>query len=85
MNPSRKSFRKCTIACLKEFADRIACENYAKPYKIFDSVDGACGSNRAIWVVDVDWAEITDVELPDEFSQRTYVSKMCEFLTYSRE
>lgn len=80
VNPSRKSFRKCTIACLKEFADRIACENYAKPYKIFDSVAGACGSKRAVWVVDVDWADITDVELPDEFSQRVYVDKMCEFI-----
>lgn len=84
VNPCRKSFRKCTIACLKEFADRIACENYAKPYKIFDSVAGACGSNRAIWVVDVDWNELDDVVFAGEFSlemeQRIYINKMCEFI-----
>lgn len=64
LNPNRKSFRKCTLACLKEFADRIANEDFHKPYKVFDSVAGAAGSKETVWVIDLDWKEISD-ELAD--------------------
>ena len=66
INPNRKSFKKCTLACLKEFADRIASEDYYKPYKIFDSVAGASGSKKAVWVIDIDWDELPKCN-KDEF------------------
>jgi hypothetical protein len=75
LNPNRKSFKKCTLACLKEFADRISNEDYHKPYKIFDSVAGACGSKNAIWIVDIDWDELQDVK-----SRYKYVYEMCDFI-----
>lgn len=75
INPNRKSFKKCTLACLKEFADRISTDDYHKPYKIFDSVAGACGSKHAIWVIDIDWDELEDVKFRDG-----YVNEMCRFI-----
>lgn len=80
LNPNRKSFKKCTLGCLKEFANRIEAENYYKPYKIFDAVAGACGSKNAVWVIDVDWADINGVNTENEFERKLYVNKLCEFV-----
>lgn len=80
VNPNRKSFKKCTLACMKEFADRIYNENYYKPYKIFDSVAGAAGSKKTIWVVDVDWDSTTGINIESEFERNLYINKMCEFI-----
>lgn len=75
VNPNRKSFKKCTLACMKEFADRIYNENYHKPYKIFDSVAGAAGSKKAIWVIDVDWNEgVTDEQ------KNRFTNEICDFV-----
>lgn len=80
LNPNRKSFKKCTLACLKEFADRISKEDYHKPYKVFDSVAGSCGSKNAVWVIDIDWKEIEGVDVESEFERNLYVNKLCEFI-----
>lgn len=80
LNPNRKSFKKCTLACLKEFADRISKEDYHKPYKVFDSVAGACGSKNSVWIIDVDWDEIDGIDINNEFERNLYVNKMCEFI-----
>ncbi len=78
LNPNRKSFKKCTLACLKEFADRISNENFYKPYKIFDSVAGAAGSKNAIWVIDIDWDEVT--EQFGDVERSVFVNDVCEFI-----
>lgn len=78
LNPNRKSFKKCTLACLKEFADRISNENFYKPYKIFDSVAGAAGSKNAIWVIDIDWNEVT--EQFGDVERSVFVNDVCEFI-----
>lgn len=78
LNPNRKSFKKCTLACLKEFADRISNENFYKPYKIFDSVAGAAGSKNAIWVIDIDWDEVT--EQFGDIERSVFVNDVCEFI-----
>lgn len=78
LNPNRKSFKKCTLACLKEFADRISNENFYKPYKIFDSVAGAAGSKKAIWVIDIDWDEVT--EQFGDVERSVFVNDVCEFI-----
>lgn len=78
LNPNRKSFKKCTLACLKEFADRISNENFYKPYKIFDSVAGAAGSKNAIWVIDIDWDEVT--EQFGDVERSVFVKDVCEFI-----
>lgn len=78
LNPNRKSFKKCTLACLKEFADRISNENFYKPYKIFDSVAGAAGSKNAIWVIDIDWDEVA--EQFGDVERSVFVNDVCEFI-----
>jgi len=55
LNPSVKSFKKCSLQMLKELADRISKDDYHKPWKIFDGVAGASGSRNPIWVVDLDF------------------------------
>lgn len=57
INLSRKSYRKCTLQMLKAVTDRVISNDYSKPYHIFDSVAGQCGSDRPVWVVDVDRPE----------------------------
>ena len=74
LNPNRKSFKNCTLASIKEFADRIAKEDYHKPYKIFDSVAGSAGSKKAVWVIDLDWDEIGDCD------RLKFVTEMCDFV-----
>lgn len=83
LNPNRKSFRKCTLACLKEFADRIANEDYHKPYKVFDSVAGAAGSKKALWVLDLDWKELGPefVGEGSDVVRRDLVSRIKSFLS----
>jgi hypothetical protein len=80
LNPNRKSFKKCTLGCLKEFANRIEAENYYKPYKVFDAVAGSCGSKKAVWVIDIDWKEIEGVNVESEFERKLYVNKVCEMV-----
>lgn len=74
INPNRKSFKACTLSALKEYADRIAKEDYHKPYKIFDSVAGAAGSKKAVWVIDIDWDEV------GECNRLDFINEMCEFV-----
>lgn len=84
LNPNRKSFKKCTCQCLKEFANRISEDNYHKPYKIFDSVAGSCGSKNPIWLIDIDWDEIIahNVVYPD--SIEPFLEKMCVLINTLR-
>lgn len=74
LNPNRKSFKNCIRASIKEIADRIAKDDYYKPYKIFNSVAGSAGSKKAVWVIDLDWDEIGDCD------RLKFVAEMRDFV-----
>lgn len=87
LNPNRKSFKKCTCQCLKEFANRISEDNYHKPYKIFDSVAGSCGSKNPIWLIDIDWNDISEIfnNIDNiQYLKKTYINKICELINTLR-
>jgi len=61
INLNVKSFRKTTLMIMKEFAQRIMDENYAQPYKIFDSIAAQCVASRnKSWIVDIDCQDGVD-------------------------
>lgn len=49
-----KSFKQVTLNTMAEYAKRIAENNFAKPYNIFESCSGTyCPSNK-FWLIDLD-------------------------------
>lgn len=58
INLNVKSFKKVTLATIKDMVQRVCDDNYAKPYKIFDSECGQCAPLRdKRWVVDFDYKD----------------------------
>ena len=50
-----KSWRKVTLNTMAEYADRIAHDNFEKPYSIFDSCSAKyVERSEQLWIVDVD-------------------------------
>lgn len=68
INLNIKSFRKATLMCLKELANRIADNDFNRPYHIFDSVVGqlsSAGVENKRWIVDWDYNPKVSLEEND--------------------
>ena len=52
---NNKSWRKVTLNTMAEYADRIAHDDFSKPYAIFESCAGKFVDRSAqLWIIDVD-------------------------------
>ena len=50
-----KSWRKVTLNTMAEYADRIAHDNFEKPYSVFESCTGKyVDRSNQLWIIDVD-------------------------------
>ena len=49
-----KSFTQVTLNTMAEYARRIAENNFAKPYSIFESCSGAYYPRNKFWMIDLD-------------------------------
>lgn len=50
-----KSFRQITLNTIAEYADRIAKNNFDKPYSVFESCTGKfVNRSSQLWIIDVD-------------------------------
>jgi len=50
-----KSFRQVTLNTMAEYADRIAKNNFDKPYSVFESCTGKfVDRSKQLWIIDVD-------------------------------
>lgn len=77
INLNVKSFKRATLKCLKDMADRVAEDNYSKPYKIFDSAAGSIGASRnPRWILDIDWPDPNI----NQFAKEQYINQVKENL-----
>ena len=61
-----KSFKQVTLNTMAEYARRIAENNFAKPYNVFESCSGTyCPSNK-FWLVDLDECNEQKLALVEE-------------------
>lgn len=70
-----KSWHKVTLNSMAEYANRIAQDNFDKPYSIFDSCSAKyVERSEQLWIIDVDkedadWYSVNGVETVDQLTE----------------
>lgn len=70
-----KSWHKVTLNSMAEYANRIAQDNFDKPYSIFDSCAAKyVERSEQLWIIDVDkedadWYSVNGVETVDQLTK----------------